>query len=270
MKLIETDLIANGLRLHVYRSGAARPPLVFAHGFTDNGLCYLPFAEQLADDFEIILYDSRGHGRSEAPRRPGTVLDRAQDLAGLVSALGLRQPGLVGHSMGAVTVALYAGLYPHLPGRIVLEDPPPFRVMASRTEAEQAARRGWRDAAAADQQKSLEALIALSRQRDPGWAEPERRPWAQARHEFHLSIFDEGPVDPDQADRIVAQITCPTLIVTAAVERGALYPPAAADQLAASLPQGRHAQVADAGHSIRRDQPAAFLQVVREFLVRER
>ena len=73
MHLIEQDVIANGVRLHVYRSGTDKPPLVFAHGITDSGLCFVPIAEQLAEDFEIVLYDSRGHGRSNPSSRDTTL-----------------------------------------------------------------------------------------------------------------------------------------------------------------------------------------------------
>ncbi len=129
MQLIEQDVITNGVRLHVYRTDTGRPPLVFAHGITDNGLCFLPIAEQLAEDFEIVLYDSRGHGGSDASSRDTTILDKARDLGGLVDALELKRPALLGHSLGAVTVALCAGLFPEMPDRIVLEDPPPFETL---------------------------------------------------------------------------------------------------------------------------------------------
>ena len=103
---------------------------MFAHGITDNGLCFVPIAEQLAGDFEIVLYDARGHGRSDPSPRGTTPLDRARDLGALIEALGLHKPGLLGHSMGGATVALFAGLFPQVPGYIILEDPQPFETLA--------------------------------------------------------------------------------------------------------------------------------------------
>jgi pimeloyl-ACP methyl ester carboxylesterase len=266
MNLLESDIIANGIRLHVYRSATDKTPLVFAHGITDNGLCFTPIAAQLENDFEIILYDSRGHGKSEAPAARATSFDRARDLAGLIDALGLHKPYLFGHSMGAVTVALLAGLYPALPGKIVLEDPPPFEMLASRTDESLEARRKWRAGAAVNRQKSIEQLIERNRQESPAWPEAERLPWAQAKQQFSLTVFDEGPIDLALAKQTISQIICPALLLTADLDRGAMYPAAAADALVASLPSARHVHIPGAGHNIRREQPVAFLQAVRSFL----
>ncbi len=266
MKLFESDILANGIRLHVYRTETSKPPLVFAHGITDNGLCFTPIAEQLADDFEIILYDSRGHGKSEAPRTHTTIIDRTEDLAGLVKALGLQKPGLLGHSLGAVTVALLAGLYPQTPGRIVLEDPPPFEMFAPADGQSQESRKVWQAMAAENKQKSLQQLVEINRLESPAWAEAERMPWARSKQQINLDIFDESFIEVDRGKQIMSQITCPVLILTADLGLGALYSPQAAEVLVASLPAARHVNIPGAGHSIRREQPEAFIKVVSSFL----
>lgn len=263
MNLTEFYTTANGIRLHGYRTGNDRPPLVFAHGITDNGMCFAPIAMQLADAYEIILYDARGHGESDAPQTKTAFFDQAQDLAGLVQALGLHQPGLIGHSMGAVTVALCAGLYPHMPGRIVLEDPPSLEMLAAPRGV---ARPKWLELAAANKQKTMQELLEVSCRENPAWPDAERAPWAQAKQQMSLTIFDEGSFNLQRAQQVVSQITCPTLIITADLKRGSLYPPQAADELVANLPRGKHINISGAGHNIRREQPAAFLKAVCEFL----
>src|SRR5688572_12373589 len=117
---------ANGIRLHYTRTGGDGPPLVLAHGVTDNGLCWTPVAEALAPEYDVIMADARGHGRSDAPEHGYTPADQAADLAGLIAALGLGRPILLGHSMGAITTLVLAGTYPQLPRAILLEDPPPW------------------------------------------------------------------------------------------------------------------------------------------------
>lgn len=267
MNLIESDIQANGIRLHVYRTGTQKPPLIFAHGMSDNGLCYWPIAQHFADDFEIILYDSRSHGLSEETGPGGaSTLDRAHDLAGLVEALGLEKPFVVGHSMGAVTASLFAGLYPTIPGRVVLEDPPPFAIMASASQADLVGRTKWRNMAEENKQKSLEELIEMNRRESPLWPEAERVPWAQSKQQFNLAAFDEHFVDGETGDRLVGQITCPTLLITADQEKGAIYPPDVAEALSVVHPAIQHVHIPGAGHNIRREQPEAFLKAVREFL----
>lgn len=266
MNLNESDITVNGINLHLYRTGTDKRPLLFAHGLTDNGLCFWPLAQQFAGEYEIILYDSRNHGQSEAPDDQTTLIDRADDLAGLIAALGLHKPALIGHSLGAVTVAVFAGLYPDVPGCIVLEDPPPFEVLAADDDQSASGRQEWRADAALNKQKSVEELVEMNREAHPDWPEAEREPWARAKQQVHLNAFDERYVGSEQGYEIISQISCPTLIVTADQSLGAIFPVQTAEALAASMPNAQHAHIADAGHSIHRGQPGAFYTALRDFL----
>lgn len=264
MKLVELDVVVNGVRLHVYRTQTGKRPLVFAHGITDNGLCFLPIAEALSDEYEIVLYDSRGHGKSGPLPGISTTLDRARDLAGLVDGLELKKPGLIGHSLGAVTVGLVAGLRPDLPGCVVLEDPPTFEMFGRPMAA--AEMNPWREMAAQNKQKSIDQLIAINREENPKWSENERSPWAQSKQQIDLAIFDEQHIDAVSGRQLFSQIQCPTLILTGDISLHSLYPLSEADALAASLPSARHMNIPRAGHSIRRDQPEAYMKAVEPFL----
>ncbi|HLJ08120.1 MAG TPA: alpha/beta hydrolase, partial [Acidimicrobiia bacterium] len=91
-----------------------RPPsVVFIHGlFIDNlSSLYYSLANPVAQaGADAILYDLRGHGRSEQTPAGYTLDDSVEDLLAVVDALGVGAPvHLVGHSYGA-SVALRAGL----------------------------------------------------------------------------------------------------------------------------------------------------------------
>ena len=101
---------ANGLRLHYMRTGGNQPPLLLTHGFSDDGLCWTPVAEQLAADYDVIMLDARGHGRSAGPEEGYGSVEHATDVAGVIAALGLPRPAVLGHSMGAATALALAGL----------------------------------------------------------------------------------------------------------------------------------------------------------------
>jgi N-formylmaleamate deformylase len=266
MTLLESDIPVNGIALHIYRTNQQRPPLLFAHGITDNGLCFWPIAERFADAYEIVLYDSRNHGKSAAPQAPAHFVDRAHDLAGLITALNLQKPGLVGHSMGAATIILLAGLYPDLPGCIVLEDPPPFELMAAQDEQAVAHRKTMYAMIAENSKRSFAELVAQTRQENPSWWESERGPWAQSKKQYTPNKFGEKPIDPETGNRLMAQISCPTLLMTGEMARGALFSPGAADALAEKMANVTHVHIAGAGHGIRREQPEAFITAVHHFL----
>ncbi|MET9841269.1 alpha/beta hydrolase [Streptomyces virginiae] len=127
---------ANSLRFHVQRLPAAagadapdRPVLVFLHGLVVDNLSsfYCPLAVPVArSGHEVVLYDLRGHGRTERPATGYDSRTAVRDLFALLGALGLghRRVHLVGNSYGG-TLALHAALArPGLVSGLTLLEPP--------------------------------------------------------------------------------------------------------------------------------------------------
>src|SRR5690349_11761221 len=117
------DVVANGIRIHYYRTGGTKPPLILSHGATDDGLCWTPVTRALEDRYDVIMPDARGHGLSDAPDDGYTSAERAKDLAGLIEALGLERAIVGGHSMGAGTTFRLTVDRPDLVRAAILEDP---------------------------------------------------------------------------------------------------------------------------------------------------
>ena len=265
-----TDYVAvPGLKIHTYRSGGDKPPVVLSHGFTDNGLCWTPLARELAKDFDVIMYDTRGHGLSDSPTAEGEIYEHlAADLAGLVQKLELDKPRLIGHSLGAATVAVTAANYPDLVCCAVLEDPPwrpPSKETASQERS--AAMQEWRANIVAYQSKSPEELAAICRREHPRWSEDECHPWAASKLQLDLSVFQFFVTPPKPWQEFVRRISCPILLVTADPELGAIITPEIAQEAASIWRDGRVVHLAGAGHNIRREQFGAYVKQVTEFLV---
>ncbi len=256
----------NGLRLHYTRTGGSKRPLVLAHGITDDGLCWSPVATALADDYDVIMVDARGHGLSDAPLEGYGPIEQAGDLAGLITALDLTHPIVLGHSMGAITTLVLAAQHPQLPRAIALEDPPPWwdpasdRPYSARWQEE---RRVWITAL---QQQPRQALIDAQRSTTPRWSDAELEPWADSKYRFDLNFFHR--LGDPQLDwpALLRQLQCPVFMIMGDLEEGALVSRHAALLLREHLPHLRVAHIAGAGHSIHRDQFERYLQVVRPFL----
>lgn len=87
------------------------PPLVLVHGITEGRGAWDPLVPALAADHTVVAIDMRGHGESgDASSYDSRAM--ADDVAAVVSELGLDAPLVVGHSMGGIVVTAYAGAHP--------------------------------------------------------------------------------------------------------------------------------------------------------------
>jgi pimeloyl-ACP methyl ester carboxylesterase len=111
------EILANGVRLHVQR---VTPPadvvstgetVVLIHGLIVDDLSsyYFTLANPLAAaGHDVVIYDLRGHGRSERPPSGYALHDSVADLEALLTALEIARPvHLVGNSYGgAVAIGM--------------------------------------------------------------------------------------------------------------------------------------------------------------------
>jgi N-formylmaleamate deformylase len=260
------DVEVNDLRLHYTRTGGDKPQAVLAHGFSDDGLCWTPVAEALEKDYDVVMVDARGHGRSEGPEQGYGPEDMASDLAGVIARLGLHRPAVLGHSMGAATALVLAGTRPHLVRAILLEDPPTWWMTSPAPEsgAERWAQRRARMIEL--KRKTREELVADQRAASPSWSEAELGPWADAKLRFSFNAL--GSVGPGTVDwqATLRRISCPALLITADPALGALVSEEDTAVMKAVIPQLRVVHIPEAGHNVRREQFVRYMDVVRTFL----
>ena len=100
-----------GARIHYETYGEHRagvPPVLLVHGsYITGSVDWGEVAPMLAEEFEVIVPDCRGHGRSTDPKGRYSFREMAADLAALVPALGHERAHIIGHSNGG-NVALVA------------------------------------------------------------------------------------------------------------------------------------------------------------------
>ncbi|MCK6502407.1 alpha/beta fold hydrolase [Myxococcota bacterium] len=119
------DLRANGLAFHAQLLGQGPPAVVFLHGVVMDNLSswYFSVAPAVAQVTPVLLYDLRGHGRSERPATGYTVADMVADLAALLDAAGARpRVHLVGNSMGGLVALAFALAHPDRVASLALVD----------------------------------------------------------------------------------------------------------------------------------------------------
>jgi len=137
-------LTANGIGMNVQqmRSTVDGPlaTVVFIHGILTDSLAswYFTLAKPFADaGVEVIMYDLRGHGRSERPSAGYTVDDFVDDLSALLDELDISTPVyLVGNSFGGTVAFSYADRNPErVAGIAMIESEPATEPWAAKMTA---------------------------------------------------------------------------------------------------------------------------------------
>ncbi|MBT2508407.1 alpha/beta fold hydrolase [Streptomyces sp. ISL-98] len=128
------EILANSVRLHVQRlpgrdRSATEPVAVFLHGLVVDNLssfyCTLAVPAARAGH-DVVLYDLRGHGRSERPPTGYDTDTAVRDLTALLAALGLdeRPVHLIGNSYGGMLALHTALAHPGLVAGLILIEAP--------------------------------------------------------------------------------------------------------------------------------------------------
>jgi pimeloyl-ACP methyl ester carboxylesterase len=249
----------NGINIHYTRTGGDKPTLVLLHGLTANGACWTGVARVLEKDYDVIMPDARGHGKSSVPDHGYSYEDHANDVIGLINSLRLPSPILLGHSMGGMTAAVVASRSPKLLRGLVLADP---TFLSAKVQREVC------DSDMVDQHsqilgRSLEELVADLQSRHPNRSSDTIGLIARARLQTSMAAFDVlMPPNPDYK-QLVSAIDVPGLLVFG--DKGVVSP-VVAEELQRLNPKFQVDQIPEASHGLHYDQPERFAAVVRSFI----
>jgi pimeloyl-ACP methyl ester carboxylesterase len=251
--------------LHVaFRRAGAGPPLVLLHGAPGDSRLWHPQLDGLADGFTVIAWDAPGHGGSSDPPESWRLPDYADCLAGMVEALGLERPHVLGLSFGGALALELFGRHPRLPASLVLAS----------------AYAGWAGSLPADVVEERLQRVLRDSERDP---EPVAR-------EFATTLFDDN-TPPELVEEVVAIMTefhpvgwrtvsrglaesdlrdllprvdVPTLLLYADADKRS--PLSVARGLQAGLGGAKLVVIPGVGHMTNLEAPDTFNREVREFL----
>jgi len=262
----DSFVVANGIRIHYWRSGGDKPVLLMVHGSSDDGLCWTSLARELAGDYDIVMPDARGHGLSDPPSQSDGPDVQAEDLAAMIRELNLRKPIVMGHSMGASAAARFAAKYPDALSALILEDPglAPRAYRAGPTTSGDAVERAHARILERNQ-TSFEDLVKECVEDSPSWGLEECRIWAPSKRLHH-------PSNAYRYSASGARLTMSELFSTIRVQTLILKADADSetrkknDEVASELAKGKIVHIDGAGHNVRREQKASLLKELRAFL----
>jgi pimeloyl-ACP methyl ester carboxylesterase len=268
---------------------SGKPPALLVHGTGFVADVWDEVARDLASTYTVYALDRRGHGASH---KPGAYhfLDYADDICGVIDALGLRDVYGIGHSAGATDLLLAARMRPECFTRLFVMEPTVMDPRAARPgglneESLSRVQGALRRRAEFD---SSDAVFERYRAA-PAFADwTETSLWAYVRHGF--TSLSDGRVrlccTPDIEAAILhpiyeameqvyvgdirgnpfawlGEIQCPVTVTTAETS-GPIYKEMASRAMSL-IPHARAFTFKGAGHCVAQEAPALVVRAVREF-----
>ena len=253
---------SDGCRLAWRRDGTTGgTPILFANSIGTSLELWDPQIAALQNDFDIVRFDTRGHGRSDAPDGNYDLTTLARDVIAVLDAAGLDRANICGISMGGLTAMRLALDSPHRVHRLVLAD----------TAARIGSAHSWEQRRDAVLTHGMAAIADAAMERFFSPAFREHRPETVTR--FRRALLATSATgyagccaalrDADLT-RDVNRIENPTLVITGL--RDVSTTPAQMRNLAGAI-AGSHVAELDAAHLSNVELPEEFSrQVAISFL----
>jgi N-formylmaleamate deformylase len=267
-------IYVNGMKIHYYRTGGNKPQVVLNHGAGDDGLCWTRIALELEQDYDVIMPDARGHGRSASGKGDYSTRQRLADLAGLIQALQLDRPVVGGHSMGADTCMHLAAETPRLIRGVFLEDPPIFLPGETFGAGDQTAKMEDAGKMMSRFMRMFKLMprfigVRMARKGSPTYPDTEIQPWINSKKRLSFDFLNSIPtmeMDLSEPFEIFRKISVPALLFTGDKEKMSIVSPATAHEAARVNPGIKVVHLDGASHDIRRTRFDGYMPALQEFL----
>ena len=255
---------ANGIWMNYELSGKKGAPLVvLSHSLSCNLLMWNPQIDALNPYFQVLRYDTRGHGASDTPSGPYTLELLAEDVISLLDALAMDRVHFVGLSMGGMIGQCLVLNHPHRIKSLVLCD------TASIVPPE--AQPVWQERLDTVRKKGMEALFEETLER---WFTPaflrQNPPMVELIREQILATPVAGYIGCAEAirrlnylDRI-SGIKAPTLIMVGEDDPGT--PVSASEAMHERVTNSKLVVLPSARHLSNVEQSEAFNATLLAFL----
>jgi 3-oxoadipate enol-lactonase len=249
--------------VHGDAGDASKPWLVFSHSLACTTDMWQPQLADFARHYRVLAFDTRGHGRSDAPAGPYTMDMLAEDAYALLCALGIHRVHFTGLSMGGMIGQALTLRHPESVASLTIAD------STSRWPEEALA--VFSERAAIALRSGMAPLVDATLGR---WFTSEFRrsnPDAVARVG---AMIRQTPVAgyagcSDAIPRInlthrLREITCPVLVIVGDSDPGT--PPSMSQEIHAHVPGARLVVIERAAHLSNVERPYAFNNALRQFL----
>jgi 3-oxoadipate enol-lactonase len=254
----------NGMRMHYRVEGAeGAPPVVLHHSLAMNLSLWDELAAALAPRYQVVRFDARGHGASEATKAPYDFETLSADVVGLMDHVKVPRAHFVGLSMGGMVGQYLGVLHPQRFASLTLAS------TASRIPPE--GRALWTQRVKDTREKGIECQVEVAVPRWVTAANQKAKPQVVGRL---TGMLLATPVEGfcgwggaiatlDITDRLMT-IELPTLVIVGEEDPGT--PPAAAEAIHRQIAGSTLIVAPKLSHLLCSEEPAVFNKYVVDFL----
>jgi pimeloyl-ACP methyl ester carboxylesterase len=237
-----------------YEAHGSGPALLLTHGYSSTSAMWQGQIEALSRHHKLVLWDMRGHGRSDYPEDPAAYSEASTvaDMAALLDKVGTERAIVGGLSLGGyMSLAFYRAHPQRVRALLIIDTGPGFK----KDDARDAWNKRARETGDRFEREGLEVLKSLGLERS-SVSHRDARGLARAARGM-LTQRDAGVIE------LLPDIQVPSLVVVGADDAPFL---AASDYMVAKIPGAKKAVIPAAGHAVNIDQPQAFIDAVLPFL----
>ncbi len=240
-------------------------PILFIHGLGSSTRDWEQQVPLFSKHYQVVTFDTRGHGKSDKPPGPYNISLFATDTAELIKGLDLPPPHIVGISLGGMIALQLAVSVPDLVKSLTIVNAGPefivrtikehllvlqrqfiVRLLGMRKMGEVLSKRLFPK----PEQEKLRRLFVER------WAENDPRAYRDAmRAIVGWSVTD-----------LLSTIQCPTLVIAADQDYTTV---ALKEAYVARMPRAELEVISDSRHATPVEQPEKFNKALMAFLLRQ-
>ena len=259
---------ANGVRLY-YEIHGGGEPLVLVHGSWVDAMRWALVVPGLAESFRVLVYDRRGHSRSERGDASGSVDEDGDDLAALLQTLDLAPAHVVTNSYGGNVALRLATRRPEIFRSLSCHEPPLWSLLQDDPVTQEILQQGARSLDAVGRRIADGDHEGAARQFveevafGPGAWENELPPEMRAIFVHNAPTFLDELQDPKQLH--IDEDALSHLELSVRLTQGSESPPmfaAVIDRLIELIPRATRETIDGAGHGPQLTHPERYVEVV--------
>lgn len=267
MAFFQTD---DNVKLYYEIFGQGDKTILFVHGWMDSGDSFRAAAGDLAQRYQIVVYDQRGHGRSETPADGYNMTRLATDLRNLVEFLEPQALTLVGYSMGSHVIYEYVKLFGDADlDKIVISVMSPSLINEENPKLSLGGNLTWKTAverlAGTNQHYVESRKVAYPLYRRTHSPNEKLRQYYEAAAQLDPGAMVRLEIAMYAADYwdVLPSFTRPTLVLSAQDD---IYSRAVHEEQARRIPDARVVIIPNCGHMVLMEDPEAYIAELEKFI----